>query len=279
MKLTYRDKVILAIVLAVAIFAAGFFGLIKPKSKDIKDNQATLENLEKEKTEIERKIARIKKVAQNIDETFDESKENTAVFVDVDEIGSPNSLTGGTKKLDKYMYDYAEKAHVKVLELKTDPTTASALNYYYTPYVEVAGALRESSDINGSKMEQIAKESEDSTYIASRGVENVMSTRYGITIEGKKTEIWDYLDRIEKIDGAVIITSVSISPADEQEEDDKKATPAGAEGQQPEKKDSSSNKDGKVNWTDDTVLEASIVIQLYSVYEMEEPDTGVDTKD
>ncbi len=272
MKLTYRDKVILAIVLAIAIFVAGFFGLIKPKSTAIKDNEATLENLEKEKTEIERKIKRIKTVSNNIDKSYLKGEENRAVFVDVDLIGSTNSLTGGTKKLDEYMYDYAEKAHVKITELKADPTTASALNYYYKPYVEVAGALRESADINGNLQQEIAKESEDSNYIASRGVENIMSTRYGVTIEGKKKEIWDYLSRIEDIDSAVLITSVSLSKAEVQDED-KKATPATPEGQTPQPNTSTSS-DQPENWDDDTVLEASIVIQLYSVYGMEEPDTS-----
>lgn len=274
MKLTYRDKVILAIVLAVAIFAAGFFGLIRPKSQAIKENEATLENLENEKTEIERKIKRIKKVEDNIDKAYLESEDNRAVFVDIDQIGSANSLTGGTKKLDEYMHKYAEDAHVKITELKTDPTTAAALNYYYKPYVEVAGALRESADINGTLREKITKESEDSTYIAARGVENVMSTRYGITIEGKKKEIWDYLSRIEKIDSAVLITSVSLSKAEEQD-DDKKATPATPEGQTPQQ-DTTTSSDQPENWDDDTVLEASIVIQLYSVYEMDEPNKKQD---
>lgn len=272
MKLTYRDKVILAIVLAIAIFVAGFFGLIKPKTTEIKDNVATLETLEKEKTEIERKIKRIGKVTDQIDESYLKGEENRAVFVDVDLIGSTNSLTGGTKKLDEYMYDYAEKAHVKITELKADPTTASALNYYYKPYVEIAGALRESADINGSIQQEIAKESEDSNYIASRGVENIMSTRYGVTIEGKKKEIWDYLAKIEGIDNAVIVTSVSLSKAEEQEEDEK-ATPATPDGQTPQQ-DTSTSSDQPENWDDDTVLEASIVIQLYSVYQMEEPDTS-----
>lgn len=274
MKLTYRDKVILAIVLAVAIFAAGFFGLVRPKSQAIKENEATLENLEKEKTEIERKIKRIKKVAANIDDTYLESEDNRAVFVDVDLIGSSNSLTGGTKKLDEYMHDYAEKAKVKITELKTDPTTAAALNYYYKPYVEVAGALRESADINGNLRDKVTKESEDSNYIAARGVENIMSTRYGITIEGKKKDIWNYMSRIEDIDSAVLITSVSLSKAEEQD-DDKKATPATPEGQTPQQNNSTSS-DQPENWDDDTVLEASIVIQLYSVYQMDKPDTSQD---
>ena len=47
MKLNYRDKVILGIVLAIAILLAGYFMLIKPKNEDIKSNKATLEDLDK----------------------------------------------------------------------------------------------------------------------------------------------------------------------------------------------------------------------------------------
>ena len=42
MKLNYRDKVILAVVLALIVLIGGFFGLIKPKSNEIKENKATL---------------------------------------------------------------------------------------------------------------------------------------------------------------------------------------------------------------------------------------------
>ncbi|MBR6624396.1 MAG: hypothetical protein IKK91_10955 [Ruminococcus sp.] len=267
MKLTYRDKVILAIVLALFIFVGGFFGLIKPKRQDIKDNTATLETLEKDKKEIERKIARIEKVEKNIHKTFDESKKNTAVFVDEEKINEP-------KLLDNFMYKYAEKAHVKVTELKVDPTASAALNYYYEPYVEVATALRENADINGSLREKVSKESADSTFISSRGVENIMTTRYGITFEGTKKEIWAYLAEIEDIDSAVLITSLAISEVEEEEED-KKATPAGAEGENAQQQEEQEEEDGDraENWEDDTLLEANAVIQLYSVYEMEEPKT------
>ncbi len=268
MKLTYRDKVILAIVLAVAIFVGGFFGLIKPKRQDIKDNQTTLETLEKEKKEIERKIKRIEKVDENIHKTYKDSKANTAVFVDEEKIDE-------TRLLDEFMYKYAENAHVKVTELKTDRIASSALNYYYEPYVEVATALRENADINGTFREKVAKEGADSSYISSRGVENIMSTRYGITCEGTKAEIWKYLSEIEDIDSAVIITSLGLSKV-EDEDENKKATPAGAGNenaqQQPEEE---TDDDQPENWEDDTILEANIVIQLYSVYEMEEPDTSM----
>lgn len=269
MKLTYRDKVILAIVLALFIFVGGFFGLIRPKRQDIKDNTATLETLEQEKTEIERKIKRIKTVDTNIHKTYDESKKNTAVFVDETKIEEP-------KLLDEYMYKYAENAHVKVTELKVDPIAQGALNYYYKPYVEVATALRENADINGTLREKVAEKGADSSFISSRGVENIMITRYGVTVEGTKKEIWAYLEEIEDIDSAVLITSVALSKIEEEEEEEnKKATPAGAEGEnsQQQEQEEKNDNDKAENWEDETLLEANIVIQLYSVYEMEEPDT------
>jgi len=267
MKLTYRDKVILAIVLAAAIFVGGFFGLIKPKRQTIKDNQDTLETLEDEKAEIEEKIERIDDVEKSILDTHKDSVKNTAVFVDEEMIKEP-------KLLDEFMYNYAEKAKVKVTELKTDPIAASTINYYYEPYIEVSAALREGADINGTFAKKVAAESADSTFIASRAVENIMSTRYGLTIEGTKENIWKYLKEIDNIKSAVLITSVSMSEVEEEEEDDKKATPAGAGGENAQNQNQEEEEsDQAQNWENETLLEANIVIQLYSVYEMEEPDT------
>ncbi|MBR3759881.1 MAG: hypothetical protein IKK47_02680 [Ruminococcus sp.] len=267
MKLTYRDKVILAVVLAVAICVGGFFGLIKPKRQQIKDNQANLETLENEKTEIERKIKRIKKVEDNINTTWDDSKKNTAVFVDEELIKQP-------KLLDEYMYNYAEKADVRVMELKVDELATSAINYYYKPYVEVATALRENADINGTMIQKVAEDSADSMYISSRNVENIMSVRYGLTVEGALENVWDYLKEIEKVNEAVIVTSVSMSEVeDEEKEDDKAATPAGGQNQNAQQQQEEEDSDQPQNWEKDTIVEANIVIQLYSVYEMEEPDT------
>ena len=40
MKLNYRDRVILLAVIAIVVLLGGFFGLIKPKFNDIKENKA-----------------------------------------------------------------------------------------------------------------------------------------------------------------------------------------------------------------------------------------------
>ena len=66
MKLNYRDKVILAVVLALIVLIGGFFGLIKPKSNEIKENKATLAARQAEKADKERKIAKIKPLTEEI---------------------------------------------------------------------------------------------------------------------------------------------------------------------------------------------------------------------
>ena len=42
MKLNYRDKVILLVLLSIIIVVAGIFGLINPKNEDIKTDEAKL---------------------------------------------------------------------------------------------------------------------------------------------------------------------------------------------------------------------------------------------
>ena len=69
MKLTYRDKIILAIGLSLAIILAGYFVFIKKKNAEIKENQAKLETLQTQREEIERKINATPGIQKGIKET------------------------------------------------------------------------------------------------------------------------------------------------------------------------------------------------------------------
>ena len=59
MKLNYRDKVILGILLAVVILIGGFVGLVKPKSQDIETDQAELDTKQTERDEVQGKLDQI----------------------------------------------------------------------------------------------------------------------------------------------------------------------------------------------------------------------------
>lgn len=264
MKLNYRDKVILAVVLAIAILLAGFFALIKPKRQAIEKNEKKLTQVQSEETEIKRKIARIETLEDTIDETHAKAEKLTKLFVTKSDIDK-------TTYLDKFMHEYADKSHVRVTELKTDDTAAGTISYYYKPYTEVATALRESADINGNLKEQVDKDSEESNLIAGRNVETIMSTRYGLTVRGTVKDVYAYMDNIKKINSAIIITYLGMTNVEEETEKEKK--PASADNEENKKDDSSDSDDEAKEWEDDTLVDASIVVQLYSVYNMEKPNT------
>jgi general secretion pathway, M protein len=266
MKLNYRDKVILAIVLAAAIIIAGFFALIKPKREDIKNNEKKLTEVQAEETKVRKRIALIETLQDEIDKTHSEADKLTKLFVTKSDIDK-------TTYLDQFMHEYADKSHVRVTELKTDDTASGALTYYYEPYTEVATALRESADINGTLQEKVDKESEEATLIAGRNVETVMSTRYGLNVRGKVKDVYEYMDQIKSINSAIIITTLGMTNVKEEEEE---KTPASSDPDAKKPEESTDDDPEAKEWEDDTLVDASIVIQLYSVYNMDKPDYDSD---
>lgn len=261
MKLTYRDKVILAIFLAALILIAGFVALIKPKRAAIADNKDKLTVVEDEKTQIENRIATIKPLQDDIEEVHKKAEDRGKIFVTKTDIDQ-------TTLLDKFMQEFANKCEVRITELRVDDIAAGALSYYYKPYSEVATALRESADINGSLLDQVNAEREESDLIAGRAVETVMSTRYGISITGTKENVWKYLDEIYNYDEAVIVSAFGFErSAKNDEENQQGQQPAAAAANQAQ------NDEKKAQKIDmDTIIDADLVIQLYSIYNMPKPD-------
>ena len=101
MKLNYRDKIILGVLLAVVILLLGFFLLIKPKKADIDSDKAELTKVQQEKDEIDAKIAEIKPLQKQIKETYDDTTKLTGDFVAYNDINNP-------RKIDQYMQHFCE---------------------------------------------------------------------------------------------------------------------------------------------------------------------------
>lgn len=269
MKLNYRDKVILGIVLAIFIIIAGFIGLIKPQRQAVKDNKEKLEEVEDKKDEIDRRIATASGLEDSIHKFYKDADTLGKIFV-------PKSDIDQTTLLDKFMQEYANECEVKVIDLKVDDTAANSLAYYYKPYKEVASALRESADINGSLLDKINEESKEATTIEGRNVETIMSTRYGLEVIGEKRNVWKYMDTIDDIDSAVLITAIGFERYKEGDEDQQQQPAAGQNGNNANNQqgqNNNNNSEDRETIEDDTMLRSSIVIQLYSIYNMEEPIT------
>lgn len=257
MKLNYRDKIILSIVLAVAILLAGYFALIKPKTEEISSNKQTLETLESQKRDIEAKIAQIKPLQDSIKETHKNTTALTKDFVDL-------NLIKGPVKLDVFMQKFAEDSELRVTEAAYGNTTESPIPYYYIENTDVGSALRQSADINGDLQAKVDKENAEGNQLSQRFVETIMKTQYSLKCTGKLENIYKYMELIEKFNDAVIIESYSLNEHTEENEENK-ASGEGEEGSTP-KPSQSDVKD------EDKLWDAEFVVSLYSVYEMSEPN-------
>ncbi|MCR5729596.1 MAG: hypothetical protein K6G20_04470 [Ruminococcus sp.] len=257
MKLNYRDKVILAIVLALAIMVAGFLSLIKPKRAAIKDNEEKLSELEDKETEINQKIGLTDGLIKKIDTSYANADKESKLFVE-------KSLVDTPVLLDKFMGDYANKNKVQVIDLKVDDTATATLNYYFKPYSEVSTTLLQSSDINDQLQAEYDKNNESTAIISGRTAETVLSTRYGLTVVGKEADVYAYLRNIKDIDGAVLVTSYGEELYEDGSEEEKPNDPSLSDKE---------NERNKKLVSKDSTVKAAITIEVYSIYKMPKPIT------
>lgn len=255
MKLNYRDKVILGILLALVILIASFFLLIKPKNQDIKDNRAKLEKVQQERDEIDGKIAEIKPLKTEIQETYDDTTGLTDDFVEYNDIYN-------ARKLDQYMQHFAEECEVKVKTLSAGDLGTGNLKYYYFKPSFLAEDMLASADLNGDRQDAIKDRKAESEALSSRTQEKVLTGNYTISVTGTQENIWNYLQAIEEQDKTIIINSVSLSNATISKEAlEKQARALGTE---------------LKNDEEEPEVTANLSITLYSVYELSEPNLEAD---
>lgn len=290
MKLNYRDKVILGVLLAIVILIAGFVGLVKPKNEEIKTDEATLATKQQEQADLEARIAKIEPLKKNINDTYEETGKLTADFIPLDDIDNP-------RKLDQYMQHYAEECGVRIDNLEVSVPRETTLDYYYTKIEEMpASDLLNSADLNGDYAEAQNKILAESTALSQRNVETVIQTQYGIRVTGTKEALWNYMKAVEELKKSMLINQVSIDdysfgankakeegidrPEIENTENPEDAenpeSPENPEGQTTdENAEAPAPAAAPEELTIDDAYTSSIqiVISLYSVYDMPKPNT------
>lgn len=250
MKLNYRDKVILGVLLALVLLIAGFFLLIKPKNEDIKTNKESLAALESSKAEVDSKIAEIPGIKDDITSAYNNASALADDFVEYNNIDNP-------RKVEQYMQAFAEDAEVKITSITTEELTSGTIGYYYFTPSFAGEELIAKSDINGDMQKQINEEKQESNSLSERTEESVLSANYTIVVTAEEKEnIWTYLKELEEQEETIIINSVALTNFDIKE---RKAAANTEE-----------------NAKEKALPSASINITLYSVYEMEEPNLEMD---
>lgn len=247
--LNNREKTILGVFLAIIIILVGIFAGIRPINKMIKDNKQILQDKQEEREQLEAKIAKIPGLQNQIKETYEKAIDLAEDFVDYNSIYR-------TDQLDMFLQDYADENEVKILKLELDPMDDEDLDYYYYEYADLAEDMRASADVNGTISARQDEILGEQRALKDRDVETAMGTKYGMVLKGTKENIWKYLKAIEDQSETILINKVDIEDfnfeADLDEEGYIRA----------EKPDGESK--------------AEVIISLYSVYEMDEPDTSAD---
>lgn len=260
MKFNYRDKIIAGALLAIVILLVGFFVPVKNMSKQNKADQKILTEKEKIKADYEAKIAKIPSIQESIRGLYAEASEATKIFVPLEEVQSQ-------VEVDNYMQKYADDCKIKIKNLELGSTTVTPISYYYTANKDTFSKLRAQADVNGTLQEAYDTAVAESTALSQRSKENVIKTQYAMKVTGTKENIWKYLETIKNFDKAVVINSVSISDYTFGKEAAKKA---GVE--LPESKDGEEVSVQAGDKVIKNISDAQIVLSLYSVIEMEEPD-------
>ncbi len=243
MKLNYRDKVILGVLLALVLLIAGFFLLIKPKNEDIKSDKAALADLQKQRDEVDGKIAEIPGIKDDITKAYNEASELAGDFVDYNSIYN-------ARKVDQYMQKFAEENKVKVSTLAAGDLATGTLEYYYFTPTIIGEDLLTQSDINGSQQSQINDRKAESNALSERTAETVLNAQYTINVTGEKEDIWNYMKALEEQKETIIINSVGLADIEIKERKDTQPT----------------------DEEEEKTPTATFTITLYSVYEMDAPN-------
>jgi len=255
MKLNYRDRVILLIVIAVVILVGGFVGLIKPRYNDITDNKAHRDEVQEEWDGLDAKIQQIPELKESIKQTKASADDLSKNFYSGEELAN-GELIGFMKpyQLDQYMQSIVDESKIKVISMEAGEITDSTLNYYYYTPVVPTTAILDLADLNGNYSAEISEKFKESDAIALRIPGNLFVQQYGINVKATKENLRSFMTKINEMDKAIRIDSISISDINFGTDPETGKAVAGAE-----------TIDGE------GISQVTMVLNLYSVYELDEP--------
>ncbi len=212
MKLGYRDRIILLIVLVVVIFGIGIFVFIKPQWEDLSKNKDALKKAENDWNTQLAQFDDINVIRQNINTRYEEALKISEGFTD--EMDSV--------ELDKFLQDTFmntathKKNGVSLITSLTvsNETTSQMSYYYYTPDV-VTYPLYEYADFDGSLALAALEKRFESIVLAARGAQTVGNGSSQLTLLIPRKDTMDLINAVHdyavKNNDALLIQSISIS--------------------------------------------------------------------
>jgi len=141
MKLSYRDKVILIVVIVVAILLAGVFLVIKPKYTDLQTSNARVDAKQAELDQATQKAVTLETLKNQLKSDIEEVDDLQSDFLFESEYGE-------TQEALQYVMDILADTEINIQSAEIQLLTATTIdNYSYQKYA-VAYQLKMDADIN-----------------------------------------------------------------------------------------------------------------------------------
>lgn len=240
MKLSNKEKIAIAIVLAIAIVAAGFFLLVKPEYDKIETNKNSLKSAQDELQSMLQVLARENTIDQEIQTAFDKANRFAPYFYDDLTVLDADELTR------KILAD--ANMSTKVLSIGDFTTSTLTVSDYvdtivtyplkeYSGYVPEAGIdfsqFSISYDDEGNIVvpDEVKDVMKDylNTFLTTQS-QTIGSISVNLTVEGTRANFLKFLDYIAGLEKATYIPSVSIDYTKVNENDQQPNNPTPEEG-------------------------------------------------
>jgi hypothetical protein len=201
MKMSYRDRVILLVVIVVALVLCGIFLIVKPTTTKITQNKASLATAQAEVDRINGIIEQVPILGDTIESEYQESKTYAESFAEGRD----------TYEADQFIQEYLNNNNIEVTSFTVNQPGTETIDFYsYAPNV-ITYPLLEAADLNGDIAAATAEKLKTSTVFADLESQTVESYSVDIQFNGKKEDILALLDNVKDIDENVLVTNVSIA--------------------------------------------------------------------
>ena len=214
MKLSYREKVGLLIVVVLAVVIVFIAWPIKTIKANIKTHKTEQQNIKVEYDDTQRKIAEIPTIESNINSVYENSKELSKQFVEhMDNINFDKYFQ---TLLNKEPYKKSGKNALWItggLSI-SDPASGDVPFYYYTPDV-ITYPILEAADTNGdllkSKDENLYNKAMNAINMKELQSQTVEIRRISVPMKFTKEALLALEDELQKNETGVRISAVNIN--------------------------------------------------------------------
>jgi len=215
MKISYREKIVLLVVVVLTVILIFVMWPIKNLRASIKEHQATHAAVKEVYDENHRIINEIPKIEANITKIYDESKGINDTFVlhkenfEIDEYVQ-NILNNSDK------FKGTDKNKFEVLSsFVQSEAVADTLSFYYSKPSVITYTILENADINGDLLEKndpaLYKKVNDAVIIEELEEQEVELHQGTISARFTKDSLFDFIDLLEEKETGIIVDNVTIT--------------------------------------------------------------------